>query len=305
MKIGVNLLNFGPGVNPQALESWIKISEALGYHLVMVSDHIAITPDVNSRYPAPFYEPFTTLGWIAGITTTMRIGTTVLIVPYRNPLETAKAAANLDQLSGGRLILGIGVGWSTEEFIVLGSPFKERGAVTNEYLTIMKRFWTEDVLSYDGTYIKFQDVRTAPKPIQSPHPPIWVGGQSHAAMERAVLHGDAYHPIRINTTWLSEQAIPKLTSIANQNERNMPAICPRIRLRITEYPMQEDQRIAGEGSLGQIHEDLKKLEDLGCQYVLLDTYYDDVKATENHEASWSMLSIFAEHIVDLRQEMVR
>ena len=107
MKVGVNLINFGPGVNPEYLKRWVRLSENLGYHLIMTSDHIGITPDVQSRYPAPFYEPISLLGWLAGTTTEIEIGTTVMIVPYRNVLEIARACANIDQLSGGRLILGV------------------------------------------------------------------------------------------------------------------------------------------------------------------------------------------------------
>ena len=94
MKVGVNLINFGPGVTPQSLSRWAQLTETLGYHSIMTSDHIATTPDVQSRYPAPFYEPLSTLGWLAGVTQSIAIGTTVIIVPYRNPLETARALAN-------------------------------------------------------------------------------------------------------------------------------------------------------------------------------------------------------------------
>ena len=112
MKVGVNLINFGPGANPKALKSWVQLVEGLGYHLIMTSDHIAMTPDVQSRYPAPFYEPISTLGWLSGITEQIQIGTTVIILPYRNVIETARACANIDQLSNGRFILGVGIGLS-------------------------------------------------------------------------------------------------------------------------------------------------------------------------------------------------
>ena len=114
MKIGVNLINFGPGVTPSSLKRWAQLSESLGYHLIMTSDHIAITPDVQSRYPAPFFEPISLLGWLASATETIEIGTTVLIIPYRSPLEIAKAFANVDQLSAGRLIFGGGIGWAED-----------------------------------------------------------------------------------------------------------------------------------------------------------------------------------------------
>ncbi|MEU5529493.1 LLM class flavin-dependent oxidoreductase [Micromonospora chersina] len=110
------------------LRQWAQTVEGLGFDLLMVSDHIAVTPDVAEQYPAPFYEPFTTLSWLAGVTRRVRLGTTVLIVPYRHPLLTARMAANLYRLSGGRLVLGVGVGWARQEFEALGVPFRRRGA---------------------------------------------------------------------------------------------------------------------------------------------------------------------------------
>src|SRR2546423_7647358 len=132
--MGVNVLNFGPGTNPDVLRRWAQTVEGLGFDLLMVSDHVAITPDVAEQYPPPFYEPFTTLSWLAGITHRVRLGTTVLIVPYRHPLLVARMAANLNELSGGRLVLGVGVGWARPEFEALDVPFPRRGALTDERL---------------------------------------------------------------------------------------------------------------------------------------------------------------------------
>ena len=305
MKVGVNLINFGPGVTPGSLKSWAQLSESLGYHLLMTSDHIAITPDVQSRYPAPFFEPVSLLGWLAGVTDTMEIGTTVLIVPYRNPLEIARAFANVDQLSGGRFILGVGIGWAQEEFQGLRVPFRARGAITNEYLEAIKLLWTQDVASYEGKFASFKNVHTAPRPVQTPHPPIWVGGPSEAALRRTVCYGDAWHPIRIRIDWFKESGIPRLREIADEEGKAMPALCPRIRIRITDSPMPDAQRVAGEGSLDQVHRDLAQLEELGCTYVVLDTYADDIDAIGNNEASWQMLSLMAEKVLDLDKRAVR
>ncbi len=120
MEIGVNVPNFGPGTDPGRPARWARTVEGLGFDLLMVSDHVAMTPDVAEQYPAPFYEPFTTLSWLAGVTSRVRLGTTVLIAPYRHPLLVARMAANLNQLSGGRLVLGVGVGWARQEFDALG-----------------------------------------------------------------------------------------------------------------------------------------------------------------------------------------
>ncbi len=305
MKVGVNLINFGPGANPESLRRWVQLSEALGYHLIPTSDHIGITPDVQSRYPAPFYEPLSLLGWLAGVTSTIEIGTTVIIVPYRNVLEIARAGANVDQLSGGRFILGVGIGWAQQEFQALGVPFKSRGAITNEYLEAIKLLWTQDVASYEGRFASFKDVNTAPRPIQSPHPPIWVGGPSDAAMRRTVRYGDAWHPIRIRMDWFRDTGIPRLKKIAEEEGRPMPALCPRIRLRLTDSAVSDGDRVAGEGSLDQVHRDLAELESLGCSYVLLDTYFDDPEATRDSETSWRMLAVMAEKVLDLENQTVR
>lgn len=305
MKVGVNLINFGPGVTTASLRSWAQLSESLGYHLIMTSDHIAITPDVQSRYPAPFFEPISLLGWLAGITSTIEIGTTVIIMPYRNPLELAKATANVDQLSGGRFILGVGIGWAQEEFKVLNVPYRSRGAITNEYLEAVKLLWTQDVASYDGKFVSFNEVHTAPRPIQAPHPPIWVGGPSDAAMRRTVRYGDAWHPIRIQMDWFKNTGIPRLKEIADEEGRPMPKLCPRIRLRLTRSPLPDSERVVGEGSLSQVHKDLAELESLGCSYVVLDTYADDLEAIKNNEASWRMLSVLADSVLDLGNETVR
>jgi probable F420-dependent oxidoreductase len=296
MKVGVNLINFGPGAHPDALTRWVQLVETLGYHLLMTCDHIAITPDVQARYPAPFYEPLSTLGWLAGITSRMEIGTTVIIVPYRNALEMAR---------GGRFIFGVGVGWAQQEFKVLGVPFNRRGAMTNEYLEAIKLFWTNDVASYEGRFVSFKDVHTAPRPVQAPHPPIWVGGASDAAMRRVVRYGDGWHPIRIRLAPFRDVQVPRLYAIADEEKRPAPALCPSIRLRLTQTPLPDDQRLAGEGTIDQVRRDLEALEAMGCTYVLLDTYCDDAEATRHPETAWRMLITMAEEALDLGHEALK
>ena len=176
MEIGVNVPNFGPGTRPDVLRQWARTVEGLGYDLLMVSDHVAVTPDVAEQYPAPFYEPFTTLSWLAGITDRVRLGTTVLVAPYRHPLLIARMAANLNQLSGGRLVLGVGVGWAKQEYEALGVEFGQRGKLTDETLQAIRTAWEDDADYRSG------DI------------PVWVGGMSDAALRRAVRHGQAWHP---------------------------------------------------------------------------------------------------------------
>jgi alkanesulfonate monooxygenase SsuD/methylene tetrahydromethanopterin reductase-like flavin-dependent oxidoreductase (luciferase family) len=272
--IGVNVPNFGPGADPGILRSWAQTVEGLGFDLLMVSDHVVITPDVAQQYPAPFYEPFTTLSWLAGITSRVRLGTTVLLVPYRHPLLVARMAANLNQLSGGRLILGVGVGWAQEEFAALDVPFRQRGRLTDEYLQTWRAAW-ENEDDYGHGRI-----------------PIWVGGNSDAGIRRAVRLGDAWHPLRMTLDWLREATL-RLKANADVLHRPAPALTPRIILRITDAPIEDEGRLAGEGTIEQIRDDVEQIRLLGAETVVLDPFSGDPAETGHPEPAWKALASFA------------
>lgn len=276
MKIGVNVLNFGPGTDPGVLRNWAQTVEGLGFDLLMVSDHVAITPDVAEQYPAPFYEPFTTLSWLAGLTTDIRLGTTVLIAPYRHPLLTARMAANLNELSGGRLVLGVGVGWARQEFAALGIPFERRGRLTDDHLRDMRAAWA-DTESYGNRRI-----------------PVWVGGNSDPGLRRAVRLGDAWHPLRRTMPWLREAA-DRLKASADEQQLPVPALAPRIVLKITAEPVSGPRRLAGEGTIDQIMDDLDQLRLLGAESVVLDPYDGDPRETLHPQRSWQALATVAAH----------
>jgi probable F420-dependent oxidoreductase len=299
MKFGINLLNFGPGASPASLLRWTTLAETLGFDLAMISDHIAVTPDVNSKYPAPLYDPYTTLAWLAGQTSTIELGTTVIVVPYRSPILMARLGANIDQMSNGRFIFGIGVGWAEQEFAALNLDFEKRGPMTDEYLAAIKTLWTNEQASFSGEFVSFEDINATPMPIQTPHPPIWVGGASPAAFRRTVEHGDGWHPIRPRADWMRDIGVPKLRETADRMGKPMPALCPRIKLRLTDSPVPDDDRAAGIGTVDQVRGDLEILQELGTEYVLFDTFADDPAETATHEWAWSMLMTVAEELVDL------
>jgi len=279
VRLGVNVPNFGPGTNPDVLRRWALTVEGLGFDLLMVSDHIAVTPDVAEQYPAPFYEPFTTLSWLAGLTRGIRLGTTVLIVPYRHPLLIARMAANLNDLSGGRLVLGVGVGWAREEFGALGVPFRDRGRLTDEHLLAIRAAWQDEA-----------DYRSG-------HIPLWIGGNSDAALRRAVRLGDAWHPLRFTPGWMAEAA-GRLTACAADQGRPAPALMPRIALRLTEAPVTAPvsggDRLAGHGTIDQIMADLGQLRSLGADTVVLDPFNGDHRETTQPERAWRALATVAE-----------
>jgi probable F420-dependent oxidoreductase len=271
VRLGVNVPNFGPGTDPGRLRDWAQTAEGLGFDLLMVSDHLAITPDVAQQYPPPFYEPFTTLSWLAGTTRRIRLGTTVLIVPYRHPLLTARMAANLNDLSGGRLVLGVGVGWARQEFEALGVPFERRGALTDDHLRAILAAWDDDE-DYRGGRI-----------------PIWVGGNSDAGLRRAVRFGEAWHPLRFTLGWLRE-ALDRMKAEAGERQRPVPALAPRIALRLTQAEITAPERLAGEGTIDQILDDLEQLRLLGADTVLLDPFNGDPRETLHPQPAWQALA---------------
>jgi len=272
MKLGVNILNFGAGTSPESLRGWARFAEQTGFSIAMISDHVALTPDVSAIYPAPFYDPFTTLAWLAAETETIELGTTVAILPYRHPLLTARITANIDQFSGGRFVLGVGISWSEDEYAALGVPFNRRGAIADEHLAAIIELWTTDVASLDGDFASFRDVQTGPRPLRRPHPPIWVGGSSAAGIRRAARFGDAWHPIDPRLGWLRDTGIPRLQDAAETAGRRTPALCPRINLELTATELDDEARSTGVGSLAQVLRDLDELAALGAEHVVLDTY---------------------------------
>ncbi|MGH9191094.1 MAG: TIGR03619 family F420-dependent LLM class oxidoreductase [Acidimicrobiales bacterium] len=274
IRLGLNVPNFGPGTTPATLRSWVQFAEETGFSLVMMSDHVAPTPDVTALYPAPFYDPFTTLSWLASYTTRLSLGTSVAIVPYRHPLVTARMSANLDQFTGGRFVLGVGVGWSEPEFGALGVSFPERGRITDEFLAVITRAWTEPSLSFTGDHVQFRDVATGPAPVRHPGPPLWVGGMGEGAIRRAARFGDAWHAVNPGRDWLQNVALPRLADAAASLGKPTPRLSPRIKARFTTHDLTRRDRPLGVGSLSQIGDDLVLLDKLGADTVVLDTNPD-------------------------------
>ena len=217
MKYGFSVATRGPLATADSLMALAKHGEEMGFDFVGVSDHIIIPKDIRSRYPYSIsgefagadpgecLEQLTVVAFLAAATSKIKLLTTVLVLPHRNPVHTAKVFASIDVLSGGRLIAGCGVGWMREEFEALGAPpFDRRGAVSDEYLKAFKELWSNDDPEFDGEFVSFSNVRFAPQPVQKPHPPIWIGGESPPALRRAGRLGDAWYPIGNNPRYPME-----------------------------------------------------------------------------------------------------
>jgi probable F420-dependent oxidoreductase len=193
--------------SPEAIIAAAKKAEAVGFDAIFVNDHIIVGDDARSAPWTNVYEPFVAMSFIAAHTTRIGVGVSVLIMPYRNPIATAKALATLDRMSGGRLIAGIGVGWNEAEFAALGAPFHERGARTNEYLRLWRACWEPGKVSFAGKFVSFADMHVSPKPLQQPHPPIWIGGASDAALRRVARFAAVWQPTPLPVAQLVERRV--------------------------------------------------------------------------------------------------
>ena len=187
------------GTDPAKIRDWAQAAEGLGYHCIEVADHVfgaAPRGDWKPVYSEtdPFHETFTTMAFIAAVTKTIRLCSGVLILPQRQTGLVAKQAAEVDILSGGRLRLGVGVGWNHVEYEALGTEWRTRGARQAEQIEVMRRLWTEDLVTFDGRFHKLTAVNLLPVPVQRPIP-IWFGGSSDAVIKRAARLGDGWMPI--------------------------------------------------------------------------------------------------------------
>jgi probable F420-dependent oxidoreductase len=192
MHFGVILPNFGRDSNPDGIRRVAELAEELGFDSVWTTEHIIVAPDAVDPY-GRVYDPLVTLGWIAGWTERIGLGTSIILVPLHNPIHLAKEVATLQELSGGRFTLGVGMGWHEPEYEFMGVPFKGRGRRGDEGIRLMRALWNGEK-NFEGEFWSFHDATSEPHP--SPVPEIWVGGSSERALRRARELGDAWHPSR-------------------------------------------------------------------------------------------------------------
>jgi probable F420-dependent oxidoreductase len=285
MQIGCSAPSSGPLIGPDSLVRIATEAEMLGFDYVTVSDHLMIPTSIASRYPysdsgefpsgaaAERLEQLTAATFIAAVTSKLRIVTSVMVVPHRPAVLTAKILATLDFLSKGRITLGIGAGWCEEEFIAIGAPpFAERGAVTDEWMMVCKELWTADEPKFDGKYVQFKDVLFPPKPVQQPIP-IWVGGESGPAMRRTAKYGDAWYPIGTNpqfpmdTLSRFKAGAAKLATLTEKAGRDPKVV--GLAYRVSSNPeaqpkgMVDGERKLFTGSAADFAGDILALQDVG------------------------------------------
>ncbi|MGE0826607.1 MAG: LLM class F420-dependent oxidoreductase [Candidatus Binatia bacterium] len=217
MKFALSGVGSGSTARPELLTQVAQKAEALGFESVWIPEHLAVPVTITSRYPysadgkfpggpgAALHDPFVALSFVAACTKTIKLGTGVFVLPLRNPLAAAKAAASVDVLSQGRLLFGIGIGWCEDEFNAVGMSFKDRAARTRETITMMKALWTDETPQFSGRFHSFAPVGFNPKPVQKPHPPIIFGGESRPALKRVAELGDGWFGFRYTPDSLKPQ----------------------------------------------------------------------------------------------------
>jgi probable F420-dependent oxidoreductase len=254
-------------------------AEELGLDGMFTPDHILAPPATTEHYGPNWPDPFALLAYLAGRTTRIQLGASAIVLPYRHPLVTAKAAATVDQVSGGRFILGVGVGWDEEEFRNLALPFHKRGRMSDEYLRIIKTAWGSDQPRFEGEYLSFAEATFSPRPLQRPGPPIWAGGSpgvaSTASVRRVAELCDGWHPLAVSLDDL-ERGIATVRDLASQHgRRDEIQFAPRNLLSLTGTA-RGGGRGSFEGSPDEVAADIRRAESMGVNYLVFDFPPQDV-----------------------------
>jgi probable F420-dependent oxidoreductase len=274
MKVGCHLPVYGAVATRANLLAFARRIEDLGFGSLWASDHVVIPFEIRSRYPygesgefplsptTSFLEPLTALALVAGVTERVALGTSILVLPHRNPVLAAKTIATLDHLAGGRVILGVGVGWMREEVTVLGAPFERRGAWSDEAIQAMRACWTEERSTFHGQFFDFDALGVFPKPARG-NIPIWIGGHTPGALRRTARFGDGWHAAFAPPKRLEED-LGRLRTECRAAGRRFEDLVISLRTGLSVKKSSVETR-----------DDLQRYRDLGVQHVLLETRYRD------------------------------
>jgi probable F420-dependent oxidoreductase len=291
MHFGVWIPNCRHLATPDVIRNAAVRAEQLGYDSVWVSDHVVVPHANVVNFGETIFDPLVTLAVIAGATSRVRLGTTVLIVPYRNAVVTAKMVSSLDALSGGRFVFGVGAGWVAAESAALGVPFAERGAMTDEYLEAMQELWTRREPSFAGKYTQFSGLVFEPKPVQKPHPPIWVGGHSRAALRRTAQFGAAWHPINRSPEELRAGRVEIARLCQARGRAVPPALTARNDVRIIRagqsVPASTHAGRVLAGEPAALIDQIAELADCGVEHLVIEFLAADGRELDEQMATFA------------------
>jgi probable F420-dependent oxidoreductase len=290
LEIGIDVGVYGRLATPENVLGLALFAEEHDYHSVWLADHVAFPARIESKYPysptgsfpldtsEPLLEPIATMGVLVGATNRVRIGTSVLVMPYRNPLLLGRMLATLDVFSGGRIVLGAGSGWLEEEFAALQTAdFAARGAVTDEYLEIFKAVCAGGEVSHEGAHYRFDPVHCQPPSVQRPHPPILIGGISNPALRRVAKLGDGWMSVALDPARIPER-LNRLGEYCEAVGRRLDDLwlCHKLFLSIGEEKKgQHGGRELGTGSVETIIDDIKRIRDHGFRSLIFRYLGDD------------------------------
>lgn len=298
MRFGVMIPHFLDLASPENIRTVTQTAEDLGFDSVWTTDHVAIVEQLQPRFGTVVYEATSILAYLTGITRTVRLGISALILPYRNPIITAKVLAGIDALSEGRLIVAAASGWCREEFEALGVPYTERGKLSDEALRVMLELWTSERPRWDGLRYRFKDIAFFPKSVQQPHPPLWIGGNSARGMRRAIEFGEAWHlaPPSVSEVARSRQNLTEALRSAGRRPEEvevtirLPLLVltpdeaadytppgagrhPRAELRDQQFFGRELEEVSLIGTAEAIASRLRRHREAGATYVVFDLFY--------------------------------
>jgi len=263
MKIGISGIGMGKGSRPRTLQVVAEHADRLGFGTLWSPEHVVLFDQYESAYPytesgqfltagtIDLTDPFVTMSYVAARTKQIRLATGICLVPEHNPLELAKKIATVDKLSGGRVALGVGIGWSWEEFAALGIPFERRGERTCEYIEVMRKLWREEKTTFSGEFVKFEGVRSYPKPAQSNGVPIIFGGESVPALRRVARYGNGWFSVKLSPEALAAK-LERLSALLKEQGRSLS----EIELIVSPY----DRAVP--------REELKRYAELGVKEVI-------------------------------------
>lgn len=286
MEFAAKLPQMGPQMNGPDVIRFAQEAERMGFDIVSAGDHVVFPEKIESSYPygggkqnasttaGNYVEPLTLLTWVGAATQRVKLLTGVLIAPYRHPVLAAKMLSCMDFLTGGRLIVGVGIGWLKEEFDVLGARYEQRGADTDEIVQIYRKLWSEELPSHEGKAYRFDPVRFTPKPAQKPTPPIWIAGNTAPAMRRAVRVGTGWFPIHYSSEELKPM-VAELSGMAEAAGRDPKElhICLGSSLEFVDQAVDKpdlERRILGDGDTQRMIDELNAFAALGVGTVQFD-----------------------------------
>lgn len=293
MKFGACIPHYGVAMSKKAVADFSKLAEELDFDSVWTTDHLAVNKSYSDPYGSIF-ESLMTLSYVAGQTEHVKLGTSIIVLPMRNAMTFAKQTATLDQLSEGRLILGLGAGWMQDEFATLGFNFHDRGKIMDEQIRVLRTLWTADQPEFNGRFFKFSDIAFLPKPVQETGPQLWIGGASLSSLKRVARLGDGWHPVGLSPKEFA-QGKEKLNSIL-KNERKI-TMSVRVPVKISSSATTKYNLSSGEqaymlgGERQEVLREIEAFEHAGLHHLVC--YFGN----EAYEQVAAQATLFAKEII--------